>query len=240
MDQNHILTGGRVRHAVAYTVGAACGFGLVKLYDKWRLSKTVYIPPEEPKEQQLSFDDVIGTIETVEQTEEGIVVIATVEPEVAEVIQAAAAPKQTIFVTVGEADAPVIRNVFARPDGTWDYEAEIQNRNAREPYVIHADEFIANEMDLRQTTVTYYEGDDQMADERDVPIYNHAGIMGELKWGHGSGDPNVVYIRNEAMMCEWEVLRHTGSFETEVAGLQAERELDNELRHSAVPRFRRE
>lgn len=134
---------------------------------------------------------------------------------------------------------PVRVNVFAGSDSDWDYESELSTRSPNAPYVIHADEFIGDEMGYKQTTVTYYAGDDIMADVDDTPIYGHRQMMGDLKFGHGSKDPNVVYIRSEPLRMEWEVLRHAGKFGEEVLGLQAEEEMEDEIRHShPVRKFR--
>lgn len=136
-----------------------------------------------------------------------------------------------------EMEPPSRVNIFMNNDDGWDYEYEAQHRTPDAPYVIHADEFINDEMGYKQKTVTYYETDDIMADEADVPIYNWPTLMGELKWGHGSKDKNVVYIRNEKEHKEWEVLLHSGSYEIEVQGLRIDR---GELMHSQhrVPKFR--
>lgn len=124
-------------------------------------------------------------------------------------------------------------------DGDWDYEAELSTRDPRAPYVIHQEEFINDEMGYHQETLSYYAGDDIMADTDDTPIYNYSGLMGELKFGHGSRDPNVVYIRNDAIHMEWEVLLNPGAFSEEVLGLALEKDNENDLRHS-VQKFRRE
>lgn len=135
---------------------------------------------------------------------------------------------------------PEIVNVFAGNDSDWDYEAELSTRTREKPYVIHQDEFINDEMGYAQETLTYYAGDDIMADTKDTPIYNHSGLLGDLNFGHGSNDKNVVYIRNEVLRIEWEVLLHQGLFEVEVLGYQAEEEIEKgELRHS-VMKFRQE
>lgn len=148
-----------------------------------------------------------------------------------------------LFVVNPEPIKDVVKNIFDNvvPSDDWDYELEMQNRSKDAPYVIHQDEFIADEMGYRQETVTYYVGDDIMADAMDTPIYNYAGLMGELKFGHGTNDKNVVYIRNEAIRMEWEVLRHQGSFTVEVLGFELEREAEEmEIKHSSVPKFRNE
>lgn len=116
-------------------------------------------------------------------------------------------------------DEPMTKvHIFKVEDEDWDYQAELSSRDPKLPYIIHRDEFIQEEMGYDQSTVTYYRGDDIMADIHDVPIYNHSNMFGELKFGHGSGDKNVVYIRNETLQMEWEVLLHTGRYEVEVLG----------------------
>lgn len=137
---------------------------------------------------------------------------------------------------------PVSVNVFESrdDDGQWVWEDEIQVRQPHMPYVIHYEEYINGEMGFKQETLTYYQGDDIMADPADTPIYDYAGLMGNLKFGHGSRDANVVYIRNEKIRMEWEVLLHTGLFSVEVLGQNMEEEIEQELRHSsAVMKFRR-
>jgi hypothetical protein len=130
-------------------------------------------------------------------------------------------------------------NVYKLEDDDWDQEAELSTRTKEEPYVIHQEEYLSEEMGIRQETVTYYVGDDIMADTHDTPIYNWQNLMGELKFGHGTRDPNVVYIRNEDFGMEWEILRNEGCFSIEVLGLELEKEAEDELRHS-VQKFRRE
>lgn len=138
----------------------------------------------------------------------------------------------------------IITNVFAGTDDEWDYEAELSTRFADIPYVIHKDEFYADEMGYGQTTLTYYEGDDILVDEKEIPIHNHSGVVGEaLMFGHGSGDKNVVYIRNERLGGDYEILRDTSSYEVEVLGLTVEKEhASQDLRHSkhTALRFRPE
>lgn len=126
--------------------------------------------------------------------------------------------------------------VIAQPDDDWNYEAELSTRGPKEPYVIHRDEFFADEMGYTQSTVTYYSGDDILTDELDVPIYGHTAMVGELKFGHGSGDPNVVYIRSELLEHEYEVLQNFGRYEVEVLGHEIDEHYrEDDLKHSAVP-----
>jgi hypothetical protein len=118
-------------------------------------------------------------------------------------------------------------NIFT-VDDDWNYELEYEKRG-NGIYIIHADEYIQGDYEFKQETVTYYAEDDIMADMEDTPIYNYYDRMGELKFGHGSKDKNVVYIRNERLNREWEVLLHHGSYEVEVKGLYND---GGELKHS--------
>lgn len=125
------------------------------------------------------------------------------------------------------------RNVFrdpARIEG-WDQEAEEAARNPLQPYVISHDEFEENAYEHQQNTLTYYAGDDILADEREVHIEDVEGLVGieNLKlFGHGSRDSNVVYIRNERVEIDFEVTLNRGTYAEEVIGLE----------HSDTPRLR--
>lgn len=138
-------------------------------------------------------------------------------------------------------EEPRVINIFVHGNLEWDQEAELAKRTADAPYIIHVDEFFGCEMGYDQTTLTYYEGDNILTDERDVPIYAWVEKVGELKFGHGTTDKSVVYIRNEKLQHEWEVLLSKESYETEVLGIQAEKAIEeDELRHSSNRRFRDE
>jgi hypothetical protein len=118
----------------------------------------------------------------------------------------------------------VNKNVFeeAHPDIRWDYEAEIKLRDGRHAYVIHLDEFRENDT-YENSTYTYYEEDDVLSDERDIVIDDVEGIVGSdnlQRWGHGSNDINVVYVRNDELQLDIEILRSPGSYAEEVHGLK--------------------
>lgn len=135
-------------------------------------------------------------------------------------------------------DEPEV-TVTAEEDPNWDWPQELAARDPKEPYVIHKDEFFNEEQGYTQSTVTYYEGDDILVDELNVPIYGFPAMIGELKWGHGSGDENVVYIRNDLLEHEYEVCKDFGRYEVEVLGLEIEHDYqENDLKHSKDRKFR--
>ena len=143
-----------------------------------------------------------------------------------------------------EDDMPQIVHIFQEEDDTWDYEFETANRNRTTPYVIHRDEFHNDEMGYLelggQRCFTYYAADDIVTDEMDVPIYRWQDRLGPLKFGHGSGDPNIVYIRNEAESEEYEVLHSDESYQdTEEKTRMADFFEQEDLKHAkGVEKFR--
>lgn len=130
---------------------------------------------------------------------------------------------------------------FAHDDEDWDYVEELKGRKASAPYILHKDEFYADEMGYSQITLCYYAGDDIMCDEDDSPIYDYKTVTGPLRFGHGSDDPNVFHVRNEKHKSEYEILFHEGLYSIEVLGLEIEENSRvNDLKHSRVPKFKLE
>lgn len=123
------------------------------------------------------------------------------------------------------------RNIFRdAPDGSaimdsWDYHEERAKRSPDIPYVIHYDE--RNEFeDYTEMTLTYYEKDDVLANERDEPIgegEERDNLVGEGNldlFGHGSNNPDVVYIRNDRLEMVLEVCKSIQAFAEEVHGFE--------------------
>lgn len=113
-------------------------------------------------------------------------------------------------------------NVFEGAHDNFDYDEELKNRTSDRPYIISQEEFLQNEPDFSQTTITYYEGDGALADENDKEIPFIDPIIGQnnLRFGHGSGDARVVYVRNERLSSDYEVLKSDGKYSHEVLGLE--------------------
>lgn len=132
------------------------------------------------------------------------------------------------------------RNVFETTavDG-WNYEVELEKRHdlgPEEPFIIHRDEFFQNEdEEYDQTTLSYYAGDDVLCDERDEVLEPRDHIVGSanlkmLGTGHGSGDPNVLYIRNPRTCSDFEVVLNDGKYSEDALGF---------IQHSMFERNRR-
>lgn len=121
-------------------------------------------------------------------------------------------------------DVPPEANIWqsADPEEYFNWDEELKTRESNDIYVITRDEFMNQEAEgYGQDTITYFEGDETLADSRDQIVHNINGLCGETnlyRFGHGSGDPNVVYIRNVPKELELEVLRSDGKYSEEVLG----------------------
>jgi hypothetical protein len=113
-------------------------------------------------------------------------------------------------------------NVFeqAKVEDVWDYEVEKAARDPSTPYVIHFDE--RGETGYEQVTLTYYAGDDVLCDDKDKVIDDKERVVGEAnldKFGHGSNDAVIVYVRNEYLDLDIEVVKSEQTFLEEVHGI---------------------
>lgn len=114
----------------------------------------------------------------------------------------------------------------------WDLEQELLQREANpdDPYVLHQEEFYARETGYRQAAFTYYELDHVLVDDNDRKrdIERIIGTSNNLKFGHGSDDPDSVFIRNNEKQIEVEITRLHKSFEEEVLGIEPDHEPDDD------------
>lgn len=129
-----------------------------------------------------------------------------------------------------EVQYPKVRETESVPE--WDYGKEMQQRSPNHPYVIHQDEFNNNQLELQQKTWTYYAGDDILADDDDEVVVRPELVIGEAnlkRFGHGSDDPDIVFVRNERVGVEFEICRSWKSYAAEVQGMDPEeRALDED------------
>lgn len=131
-------------------------------------------------------------------------------------------------------------SIFDGDEDDFDYTEELKHRGPDHPYIIHRDEYFGEETNNSQSTLTYYRGDNVLCDEMDTPIYNMDKVVGTLIFGKGSRDPNVVYVRNENLEADYEVLLDHGYYQTEILGQAVEEDLNaGDVKH-ALRKFRAE
>lgn len=159
------------------------------------------------------------------------------EPSPIESIQEPKVQAETVVIEERPLPSPVpmspVKRVFRHVDNTkdkmegWNFPAEMARRTADRPHIIHQDEFAHNESEYDQVTYIYYAGDDVLVDEDEQLLIDRDSIVGNgnlRRFGHGTDDFNILYVRNPVLELEIEICRHNGSYEEEVLGLDSEPE----------------
>lgn len=98
----------------------------------------------------------------------------------------------------------------------------ISPRDSGDPYIVTVQEFFDECDDYDTHSVTYYEDDRMLVDDRGSIISDIEVNLGpdyNLAFGLGSGEPHVVYIRNPRRSNDYEVLREPGSYTEDVLGV---------------------
>lgn len=117
----------------------------------------------------------------------------------------------------------IIQNVFNTASGHDEPSPEeLRSRTEEAPYIITKTEYMESGMEYEQVTLTYYQGDKTLCEEDDTIVEEVDEAVGEENlnhFGHTSGDPNVLYVRNDYFEKDYEILRHGGSYSEVVAGL---------------------
>ena len=116
-------------------------------------------------------------------------------------------------------------------------EEEPEDSDEDDPYIISFTDFLTNELDYEQVSLTYFEDDDVLIDAKDQPVADIDALIGvkNLRFGHKSKDNNIVYIRNNYLSLDFEVSRNKGNFAKDVLGF-----IEHSERRGAPRKFRRD
>lgn len=232
--------------------GAAAG-ALVAFRIAYKQAETKYseIAAEEIAEMRQYYHDKVVALDSSKQKADLDDIVrergySAVEEEATEPPMAVTPPQSVIDASQDEIDVeaiesdevdeeiePEVHNIFENTQEIqWDAQKERQRRSPLAPYVIHRDERYEFEH-YDEVTFTYYDEDDVLANEREEAVAgdDRERLIGEAnleKFGYGSGDPNVVYIRNDQLEMVFEVLRSPNSYTEEVHGFNP----PPEIRHA--------
>lgn len=105
------------------------------------------------------------------------------------------------------------------------------------PHLITRDEYLSNETNYTQITLTYFEEDDVLVDSDDMIIAEVDDVigLGQLsRFGMLSGDNSIIYVRNVREEVELEVVLNKGNYAKDVLGFIEHAD------HTRVRKFRRE
>lgn len=187
--------------------------------DEIQVMKDHYMAKADAKIERVQKPDLAEVVNELGYREEPHEVIAVKEDTVVAVVEEVI--EDAVVVE------PNTRNIFEeveeRATREWDYAAEVKSRTPNAPYIIHEDEFRTNDEGYMQAQLVYYEADDVLADEDDTVIDDQddmVGVENLERFGHGSGDPSIVFIRNDRRKTDMEIIRSSGSFVEEVHGLK--------------------
>lgn len=106
-----------------------------------------------------------------------------------------------------------------------DYGNEYNSKSEEEldgPRVISFDEFAEEKDYYDKLSISYYELDDTLADEQEEIISDTDAIVGDealLCFGEDSNDPDIVYVRNDRLSIDYEVVRLHKSYRETVLGV---------------------
>jgi hypothetical protein len=229
------LTGREMGFLIAGTgVGIAVGFGVgYSIADRRLRTKYEKIAEQEVAEMREHYNKKLMASENKPSINELVKERYSDEEQEAinEVEEAEEVEDKPVDAVASVVQERTTVNVFEADE--WNYDRELASRVPGVPYIIHADEFQENEPQHTQVTVTYYQEDDVLADVRDEVVEDQDAAvgLGNLgKWGYGSNDQNVVYVRNEELALDYEIVRDRGSYAEITA---------KTIRHSSTIRRRR-
>lgn len=200
-------------------LGIPIGFYFGYRWNKEKIRAEAFQEAEEEIEQMREVFRLRDVARTHKPTAEEIIAergYSTREPEEERPLRAPV-PVSMAPALVPPPDEP--EEVRTQDQG-WDYATEHAQRSLEQPYVIHQDEFQSAESMYTQTTYTYYAVDDVLVNTDDTPVPNGDLVIGQgnLKWGHGTDDVDVVYVRNDKLELEVEICRVHKSYAEEVLG----------------------
>lgn len=101
----------------------------------------------------------------------------------------------------------------------------LSNKDDNEPHVITIEQFSEECDQYDKSTIYYYEDDDVLADENEEVIIDVDSIVGGealTSFGEGSEDSEVVYVRNDRLQIDYEIIRLSKSYKETVLGFTDE------------------
>jgi hypothetical protein len=99
---------------------------------------------------------------------------------------------------------------------------QIKEHGVSEPYVISLEQFSEERDYYDKITIYYYNEDDTLADDNEeviVDVIKHIGTDALTCFGDESDDEDIVYIRNEHLTTDYEVIRYHKSYQKTVLGI---------------------
>ena len=101
-------------------------------------------------------------------------------------------------------------------------------------HVISQELFYEGVENFESTTLTYYDEDDTLTDERGSIVSDPTYILGDTdalsRFGENSGNPDTVYVRNPWLQMDVEIIRTDSSYTKDVLGIDDEEPKKNKIK----------
>lgn len=108
-------------------------------------------------------------------------------------------------------------------DEDYEYEQKKYEPSSNEkPYIISIDEYTEENTHYDKLTLYFYEDDEVLTEDNEEMIEDVEAIVGNYAlncFGENSGDPEVVYVRNDRLQIDYEVIRLSKSYKETVLGI---------------------
>lgn len=119
-----------------------------------------------------------------------------------------------------------VHNAFEDNQDLYKDQPFVKPEDTSTPYVVPLDEFSEGEKSYDKISLTYYDETDVLCSENNDVVEDPMELLG-VDWmgrfGDGSGDRNVVYVRNDNLEADFEVVLDHRSYEEAVLGVKPER-----------------
>ncbi len=139
-------------------------------------------------------------------------------PEIDEALEEEEAGIVIRDVLVRDVSIDMEKNVFDQPG------PKVVGKETREkgrPYLIEEEDFMQNEREWNQTTLTFYRGDQILVDVRDQPVDSPNQAVGDSNLEtFERDDVTIIYVRNENLEMDFEIVVSHGKYSEEVAGFR--------------------
>lgn len=200
----------KIKYLVAFGAGAIVG-SLVT----WKLINDAYEQKSKDdmdEVRRLMLDKHLVDDDTVEEESKSdeIVVPTTVIVEKPDLMEYATKLRENGYGTSGYVDYSKITpdgdEIDDDVDEVLEYENDIPSEEkVDKPYIITPDEFGEYD-DYEQISLTYFGEDGILADENDEIVDDPDGVIGMESLIHfGIFEDDTVFVRNDALKCDYEV-----------------------------------
>lgn len=141
--------------------------------------------------------------------------------------------KKNNYLSVAAEQEERNRNAFESPDVDENEVGEevdgplpmLPERDPDHPYIISHDQWAEDYYDntrYEKITLRYFEDDNTLCSELDTPIVDVEGTVGLKnlnKFGLGSEDEAIVYVRNEVVETDFEIIHDPGAYTQVILGI---------------------